>query len=298
LDQSEVAPAVGVALATTDIGWLDARVTYRRVTNRDTVLVSPFADEGDGFVYVGGDRVSTELAGASARIEDFDLGAIFASHVYDLYNDTTSEWSASVDAYVTRRVTLGADYEYYLPTFDGDSIFNWFSHAAQKTVTGRADVRFTRRLDVALSGGVRLFETVDDPNEFATPGQTETSTTEVDLIASLGGGYRWNDGSVSARSVWETGERGHRVGGDVTTRKTYDAGYYDTLVVISLYDWEDSLRPDRHATSFAYVLGAGVSPGIDVLNTARLGVEWEHAMNRIVGQRYRVLATLDFSVLR
>jgi hypothetical protein len=123
-------------------------------------------------------------------------------------------------------------------------------------------------------------------------------STELDIIGSLGGGYRWNDGSVSARSVLETGERGHRVGGDVTTKKTFDAGYYDTLVVLSLYDWQDSLRPDRYATSFAYVLGAGVSPGIDVLNTARLGVEWEHAMNRLVGQRYRVLATLDFSVLR
>ena len=298
LEQSKVAPAIGVALATTDIGWLDARVTYRRVTNRDTVLVSPFADEGGGHLYVGGERVSTELAGVSGRIEDFDYGAIFASHVYDLYNEATSEWAAGVDAYVTRRVTLGADYEYYLPTFDGDSIFNWFSHAAQKSVTGRADVRFSRRLDMALTGGVRLFEISDDPRAFAVPGQTQVSEQEVDLISSLGGGYRWNDGSVSARGVWETGERGHRAGGDVTTRKTYDAGYYDTLVVLSLYDWEDSLRPDRHATSFAYVLGAGVSPGIDVLNTARLGIEWEHAMNRIVGQRYRVLATLDFSVLR
>jgi len=262
------------------------------------VLVSPFADEAGGFLYVGGDRVSTERFGASARLEDFDYGAIFASTVYDIFSGATAELAAGADAYVTERITLGADYDYYLPIFDGDSIFNWFSHAAQRSLTGRADVRFSRRLDAAVTGGVRVFEFLDDPANTSTQGVPVAGGTELDVIGSLGGGYRWNDGSVSARSVLENGERGHRVGGDVTTKKTFDAGYYDTLVVLSLYDWEDSLRPERYATSFAYVLGVGVSPGIDVLNTARLGVEWEHAMNRLVGQRYRVLATLDFSVLR
>jgi hypothetical protein len=300
LEQSEVAPAVGVALATTDLGWLDARVTYRRVINRDSVLVSPFADAGGGFLYVGGDRVSTERVGASGRISDFDYGAIFASNVYDLYTGETTELALGADAYLTRSIMLGADYDYYLPTFDADSIFNWFEHAAQRSVTGRADVRFSRRLDAAASGGVRIFESLDDPEEVVAWGTypAVAGTTEVDFIGSVGGGYRWNDGSVSARSVLETGDRGHRVGGDVTTKKTFDAGYYDTLVVLSLYDWEDSLRPDRYATSFAYVLGAGFSPGIEILSRGRLGVEWEHAMNRLVGHRYRVLATLDFSVLR
>jgi hypothetical protein len=299
LEQSALAPAFGISLGTTDLGWLDASVTYRRVTNRDTVLVSPFADAGGGFLYVGGDRVSTERVGASGRIEDFDYGAVFASNVYDLYAGKMAELALGADAYVTRSVTIGADYDYYLPTFDGDSIFNWFDHAAQTSVTGRADVRFSRRLDAAASGGVRIFESLDDPveGEWGTRAAV-MPTTEVDVIASLGGGYRWNDGSVTARSVLETGDRGHRVGGDVTTKKTFDAGYYDTLVVLSLYDWEDSLRPDRYATSFAYVLGAGFSPGIELLSRGRLGVEWEHAMNRLVGHRYRVLATLDFSVLR
>jgi hypothetical protein len=96
----------------------------------------------------------------------------------------------------------------------------------------------------------------------------------------------------------ELGAAGHRVGGDVTTVKTYDAGYYDSRVVLSLYDFADALRPDRYATSFSYVLGFGVLPAIDRISVSRIGVEWEHAMNRLVGQRYRVLATLDFSVLR
>ena len=35
---------------------------------------------------------------------------------------------------------------------------------------------------------------------------------------------------------------GHRYGGDVSGRKTYDGGYYDSLAVLSLYDWDDALR--------------------------------------------------------
>jgi hypothetical protein len=37
-------------------------------------------------------------------------------------------------------------------------------------------------------------------------------------------------------------------------------------------------------------------PGIDLRRGPRF--EWEHAMNRLVGQRFRALATLDLSVLK
>ncbi len=96
----------------------------------------------------------------------------------------------------------------------------------------------------------------------------------------------------------ESGEAGHRYGGDVTGRKQFDGGYYDSLAVLSLYDWKDTLRADRSATSFSYVLGGGVSPNFLGFSRGRLGLEWEHTMNHLVGQRYRLLATLNFSVLR
>src|SRR5262249_54890648 len=115
---------------------------------------------------------------------------------------------------------------------------------------------------------------------------------------TLGGRYRWADGSLVVNSNAEFGDIGHRVGGDVTTRKTFDNGFYDALLLLSLYDWKDGLRPDRDATSFTYVAGAGVSPGVSFLSNGRFGVEWEHSMNRLVGQRFRVLATLSLTVLR
>jgi hypothetical protein len=298
LEQSKLAPAFGFALESSDLGWFHARATYRRVVNQDSVVVSPFADETGGLESIAESRVSTEKFGVTARIEASSLGAIFGSAVYDLYAGLVSDAAVGAEWYASRRATVGLDFERLVPTFDGDSIFNWFSRAAQSSATARVELTFNRRLGMGATGGVRLFETLGDPATYATAPDESVITRELDPFGTLAARYRWNDGSVAARTVAELGERGHRVGGDVTAVKTYDAGYYDSRAVLSLYDFADALRPDRYATSFSYVLGAGVSPAIDRISVSRIGVEWEHAMNRLVGQRYRVLATLDFSVLR
>ena len=61
---------------------------------------------------------------------------------------------------------------------------------------------------------------------------------------------------------------------------------------VSLYNWKDALRPDRDATSFQYVLGAAFRPS----DVATGRIEWEHDMNALVGQRFRILALLDITV--
>jgi len=294
LDESELAPAYGAAIETAGLHFLHGRLTYRKVINRDTVVVSPFVqDTGGGLFLMGGDRTSSERAGASARVDILEYGTVYGSGVYDFYNGLVSEYAAGLDAYVHSRVTLGADLEYYLPTFDGDSIFNWFAHEGMTTLRGRASVSFSRRLDSTLGGGVRRFST-DEEIAVGEP-ESPPGGTEYDPFATLAGRYRWTDGSVDLYSLAELGDRGHRIGGDLTTRKLFANGYYDTLLILSLYDWKDDLRPTRAATSFSYVLGAGVSPGIEFIGTSRLGVEFEHAINHLVGQRYRLLATLGLS---
>jgi hypothetical protein len=298
LEQSRVAPAFGIALESTGLDFMHARLSYRRVVNQDSVVVSPFADENGLFRRISQTRVSTEKAGGTLRFDASELGAIFGSGVYDLYTQLVSDAALGFDWYVTPRLTAGAEIERYVPTFDGDSIFNWFSQGTQTSLTARASLAVSRRLDFGATGGARLFETLGDPADFAETRSEADTTRELDPFATLAGRYRFHDGSIGVRTELEAGSHGHRVGGDITTVKTYEAGYYDTRVVLSLYDFRDDLRPERYATSFSYVLGAGVSPGLDFLNRGRLGVEWEHAMNRLVGQRYRVLATLDFSVLR
>lgn len=297
LNQAAVAPAVGVALETSDLWWLHARVTYRRVTNRDSVVVSPFLPADGVLRTVTEDRISTERVGGSLRLQPVSFGALSGSIVYDFYAGLVSEQAVALDAYASARLTLGADYERLVPTFDADSVFNWFAHSAMTSYTGRTVYTFSRRLDAALNFGAREYRTLGDPATYATSSDESAVRRELDPFALLFGRYRFNDGSVSLRSQAELGARGHRVGADVTTRKTFANGYYDGLVVLSLYDFKDELRADRYATSFSYVLGGGLRPG-GLGDRARLGLEWEHTMNRLVGQRYRVLATLELTVLR
>lgn len=299
LEESKLAPAYGFALESTGVHWIHGRLSYRKVINRDTVVVSPFPAAGGGYVTVGGARVSSERIGYSMHASEPSLGAAKGHVVYDFYNQLWSEHGAALDWYATEKLTLGAEYDYFMPTFDGDSIFNWFSHSGMTTLLGRGEYRFSRRFDVAASGGAKLFRTEGDSGSYADaqldpnrdPDRDDTGTL-TDGVGSLGGRYRWSDGSVGVRSMVEGGKRGHRVGGDVTTTQRFDGGFYETLVILSLYDWEDGLRPQRDATSFTYVLGGGILP----LETTRIGLEWEHSMNRLVGQRFRVLATLDLAV--
>jgi hypothetical protein len=298
LQESKLAPAVGFAVESTGVHFLHSRLSYRKVINRDAVLVSPFLDNGGGLTFATGDRTSSERLAYSLRADKSDLGAAMGSVVYDLYNRRLSQYDATLDWYASDRVVLGGNLDYFLPTFDADSIFNWFAHSGTTSVTGRADVAFSRRLEVAASGGLKIFATEGDAATYATTPNVDKTGHTNDYLASLGGRYRFWDGSVALNAMAESGDAGHRYGGDVSCRKTYDGGYYDSLTVLSLYDWDDALRSASSATSFSYVLGAGISPNFLYFSRGRLGVEWDHSMNHLVGQRFRLLATLDFSVLR
>lgn len=298
LEESRLAPAYGFAVESSGVHFVHGRLSYRKVINRDTVIVSPFRRADGSFLTVGGDRVSSERIGYSVRASEDSLGSVRGSVVYDFYNQVFSEHAAALDWYTTDELTLGGEYDYYYPTFDADSIFNWFSHSGMTTALGRVELRPARSWDVAVAGGAKFFSTEGDSGTYLAEAQDpsrepDRSKTGMlgDAVGRASGRYRWGDGNVELRTSGETGRRGHRVGGDVTTRQTFD-GRYEGMVVLSLYDWADDIRPLRDATSFGYVLGGGFLPA----DKARFGVEWEHSMNRLVGQRYRVLATLDVTV--
>jgi len=280
LSETKLAPAYGFAVATAGVRFLDARLTYRKVVNRDTVVTSAFPDSSGNFVTGSGDRTSTERVGLAATATSEGLGAVRGDAVYDLLVEKPSEYSLSADLRAIPSIDLGVDGQYFLPTFDGDSIFNWFSHYGTTTFTGRVRWDATRRFSVGGSGGIRRFS-------------ADQGSPLVDALASLNGTYRAPDLLVTLRAMDEQGERGRRVGGDVTTRRTFLRNSYDAMAIVSVYDWSDALRPDRSATSFQYVLGGGYRPSVGT----RVGLEWEHAASALIGERFRALATLDLTVL-
>ncbi|MGC4091892.1 MAG: hypothetical protein QM756_29225 [Polyangiaceae bacterium] len=302
LDDTALAPARGVALETWGFKSFHSRLSYRRVDNRSKVLVSLYPDPDQPLRFVSGTRTSSERLGYSARLDLDKLGALSARAAYDLYNRAVSDALLSLDVYAPANCIVGADVDYYYPTFDGDSIFNFFTHRGMTTATGRISMLSKGALSATASGGARWYATSGAPDVFASQQEngsaSRTTAVAPDWLMQLGGRYRFGPSSVSLDFAAQNGELGRRVGGDLTTRRVFEGGRIDSMLITSLYDWDDPLRPSRSATSFTYVLGAGFRPGQTFGSRGRIGVEWEHSMNRLVGQRMRVLMTIDFTVLK
>ena len=321
------APAFGMALESSGPTWVHGRFSYRRVYNTNKTFTQQFPDPGGGYPTLEGLRLSQDRLGYAADINKEDLGGLKGGFSYDLYNQVASTAYGGIEAYLSQRVTAGADFDYFEPTFDADSIWNWFTKSPITTVTGRVAIDFTREFDVAGSGGVRLWQAEGDPETFRAaqcasvplPGiagseaclagqqtfdpagsaqdfvraeENRATTTTLDALGNLAGRYRWRSADASLRGMLQTGERGRRVGVDISGEKRLDGGRYALGARASLFDWKDPLRPARDATSFGYVLGAGYRP----TGLADLRLEWEHDMNRLVGQRFRVVAMLNLQV--
>jgi len=289
LEEEKPAPAYGFAIETVHTRWLQARLDYRRVTNRDIVYVTPFPERPDGFEVYRQERVSSERLGGSAVLTHDGLGSVAGSAVYDFLTGRVSEHAASLTWYATPPVSFTASYDYYLPTFDGDSIFNWFSHGGMTTARLEADWTLSRRMELAGSVGGRTFAAQQGTDDGTAP---TAPAEETDALGTMSGRYRWPRGSADLQLVGEAGASGHRVGTDVTVRRVFVEGLYDTLAGVSLYDWADESRSYRNATSFTYFLGGGLHPN----DASRVGIEWEHTTNDLVGQRFRLFATLELEV--
>lgn len=333
---AQPAPAFGVALESAGPTWIHGRVSYRRVYNVGASITQQFpapADPGvaGGYAAVSGARISSDRLGYAADV-NLAAGApvrapigVKGGFAYDLYANTVGNAFGGIEAYIGKSATIGADVDYYLPTFDADSIWNWFTHGANTTISGRAAVRFTRRFDVSAQGGARVWTTegsvgtfgagqceattltncvpgvsyVDPASdagvyEFSRAPENRTQKTLTDAIANVAARYRLGSGTLGLRGMAQAGKRGHRAGGDVYGDQSFVSGKLSLGARVSLYDWSDPLRPDRDATSFGYVLGAGFKPG----SIADLRVEWEHEMNQLVGHRFRVVGLLNLWVLK
>jgi hypothetical protein len=283
--RAAIAPAFGVALESSGVSFLHSRLDYRKVENRGESVVAFLPDPATGgYGAINQTRVSSERVGYALDASLQRVGGAKGGLVYDLLSGFFSSLYAGVDCYPTERLTIGADYDYFRPTFDGDSIFNVFASGPMQTFTVRTAWE-NDDVDVALSGGARTFYTEGDPTH---------PDPLSDLLANASSRYRWSTGSAGVRALLERGDRGRREGGDIHGEKYFMGGRWVAQARTSLYDFRDDLRPDRGATSFAYVLGGGFQPN----DAARLLVEWEHDMNRLVGQRYRILALLNLRVTK
>jgi hypothetical protein len=298
LDESRPAPAWGIAAETAPLEWLDARVSYRRVSQRDTVVLSPFPQPDGRLRVFSRNRISSERLGLAMTLWGASLGRFGGGAVYDLYRQRWSELQGTLQWDVAPSLLVGLDGEYVLPTFDADSIFNFFAQRPMRQCLASLDWQASRHVRLYASGGARLFGH-EEPQGGAVsaeaqagPDLTEPPATAVDGVGSLTTSTRWGPSSVTLSTSAEVGQTGHLVGGDLRLTRSFAAGLYDVLTVLSVYSWLDEIRKERDAVSLTYVVGGGVSP----LDTTRLGIEWEQSMNRLTGERIRLLGTLQVRV--
>ena len=286
--QAHIAPAFGVGISTTELSWLSVRFDYRKVHNTGETVVQMFPDPVTGtFVTESGTRVSSERAGGRIGFTLSDILHVDAGAVYDFYNALFGSYHGALDWYPMPGVLAGIDYEQYRPTFDGDSIFNFFAQEPMQTATLRLAWRITPRFDVEGSGGLRVF---GNEGDFILSQRGEA--VQRDWLGDAAARYRFATADLGLRALFETGERGSRIGSDVYGEKRFLGDRWLAQARTSLYRFHDALRPYGAVTSFAYMAGFGFRPS----EVALVRLEWEQAMNQLVGQRYRVLAMLDVSV--
>jgi hypothetical protein len=300
--QADIAPAIGAAIESAGVSWLHTRLSYRRVYNTADSIVSQFQNGDFSPVTYSGTRVSSEKLGYAADVNFAKYGGASAGVVYDFYANTTTNVWASADVYLGKKVIVSLDYDYFQPTYDGDSIWNFFAIYPMNDVGTRLLWDITPKLSVAVGGHVRAFQdqaqTIDNlPTPSRNP-QSDPIQGPVPQYVFNGGGtvsarYRRRDTQLNVNGVVNVGDQGDRVGGDVSGERLFDT-HYVVSGRVGLWHWSDNLRPDQSALSFGAVVGGGYR----FFRTSQVGVEWENDVNRLVGWRMRVLGYLRITVTK
>jgi hypothetical protein len=298
--QDDVAPAIGLALETTGVSWLHARLTYRRVYNTGDSIITQYQNGDFSPVTYSGTRISSEKLGYAANVSFPKVGGASGGVVYDLYANTTSNIWATADVYLGKKVIASVDYDYFQPTYDADSIWNFFATYPMNDVGARLLWDVTPKLSIAAGGHVRAFQQQTQMDN-SPPSRVIGSDNIVGGLPQYvfnGGGnlsakFRRRDTLLTLNGVVNVGDAGDRVGGDVSGEHVFET-HYILSGRVGLWHWQDNLRPDRSALSFGAVVGGAYR----FFRASQIGVEWENDINQLVGWRVRVLGYARFTVTR
>jgi hypothetical protein len=121
---------------------------------------------------------------------------------------------------------------------------------------------------------------------------SEATGVQEDVLAAANARYRTPTLEGTLALSGEIGDRGRLGVADASLRRAFVSGRYDTGTRLTVAGFRNPLSPERDASTLTYVLSFGFRPTFP----ARLGLEWEHSMSRLVGHRLRLLAMLDVTV--
>src|SRR5690606_39273517 len=141
---------------------------------------------------------------------------------------------------------------------DGDP--NAFARAQCDLATGGEP----QATDLCLAFG--LDSTAPGSGRFARREENREAHLAPDLMLDAAARYDWGSGRAGLRGMLETGfggdgdNRGRRAGGDLTATQSLLGRTVWLGGRVSVYSWDDPLRPDRNATSFGYVVAPEYAP--------------------------------------
>jgi len=286
LQSTSLAPAVGASVVLLALPQVRARLDYRRVSQRDQVVTSPFLDANGQLASDSRSRISTERAGVSLGYDFGQAASADGSAVYDLYRGKVIEHRASLLSRLTKSLRLYANYRYRLPTFDADSIFNWFGAVGSTELRPRVEVDLRRDWSVGAAAGIRWYQS---PWSSATTGSGSVRGAERDWVGSVDATWRAQSLVLRLADTTEVGDAGDRFVGDAYFAYSLYGGTLTPSAIINVARWRDHLRSDFNSSVFTYVLGCRFSP----LGAPRFGLDWEHSASDVAGQRFRVVASVD-----
>jgi hypothetical protein len=287
---TELAPAFGASLSLSAVPGIRARVDYRRVTQHDRVVTLPFADENGHVQTIAASRVSSERFGVGLGADWSKRGSLDGAWVYDLYRRVSQEHRVQLLYRPNDEWRFAAGYEYRLPIFDADSIFNWFG--AKGSLLGRlsASVALPHSISLTVTGGARWLGV--GPSQFLAEGLTTGPNGGVDGILRVESVYSTQRERLGSALRVEAGEAGRNASSDLSYRRGFLENRLETLAQVTAGYWQNPLLPERAQSSVMYVAGVRLFPG----GKQEFSTEWEHVIAEGPYQRFRVLATVAVRV--
>ena len=206
--------------------------------------------------------------------------------VYDLFRSKVIEHRAAVVAHLAEPLRLSVNYRYRMPTFDADSIFNWFGAVGSTDLRPRLDVDLRRDLTLGVSAGIRWYQA---PWSSVTTDAGTVRGYERDWIGNVDSTWHSRTLLVRIADTTEVGDAGDRYVADAYLSYQLYGGTLVPSAIVSVARFRDHLRSDFNSSVFTYVLGCRYAP----IRAPRFGLDWEHSVSDVAAQRFRVVGTVD-----
>jgi hypothetical protein len=292
-----IAPAIGAALETTGVTWIHGRLSYRRVYNTGSSNVTEFASGLYTPAAYTGMRTSSDRLGYAVDTSFSGIGGAKGGIIYDFYRAEITSAYANLDAYLGSKVTLGVDYDYYVPSFDADSIWNFFAGEPHNDFGLRGNVDVDKHLSIAANGHARMFTvqtaefTGGSPSVGMGTAYFPTNGHPFDEGGDVSARWRRGETRFGLNGRGDFGGEGDRVGGDASAQHVFESRYV-LAGRVGVWSWDDKLQPDRSTTSVQGVLTLGYR----FMPRSQGSVEGECDDNHLVGVRFRVLLLLSLGL--